>query len=432
MPELNLRPPDGASWRDLLEVPLPRWIPVRQHFPSPRERDVAGAVRRELSRPEIRAHLRPGISVAVGVGSRGLACLQTTIATTIALLREAGCEPFIVPAMGSHGGATAIGQIGMLAQLGVTEATVGAPIRSSMEVEERGRLADGTPLYFDRLAMEADLAIPVNRVKPHTSFHGAIESGLVKMLAIGFGKHAGAIAMHAAGFDGMSARLREALPIIQAKTPFRFGIATVENPVHEVAHIEAIPSEGLLEREAALLDMARSSMARLLFDHLDVLVVREIGKDISGTGMDPNVTGRSVSGAVGATSINRIVVLGLTEHTAGNATGLGMADITTEQVVRKLDLLATWVNALTSTNLPSARLPLFLPNDRLAIAAALKTCGQTDLSLARVAWIDNTLALDTIRISEPLWAESAARPDLTPLQEASDLPFDEEGNIVWE
>ena len=251
------------------------------------------------------------------------------------------------------------------------------------------------------------------------------------MLAIGLGKHAGALTMHAEGFPGMSERLREALPILQANTPFRFGLATVENAHHEVACIEAVPSGSVLEREEALLDRARQLMARLLFDALDVLVVREIGKDVSGTGMDPNVTGRSATGTSGDISIARIVALGLTEHTAGNATGLGMADVTTERVVRALDLRSTWVNALTSTNLPSARIPIFMPSDRLAIAAALQTCGNTDPTQARVAYIHDTLTLDTIYVSEPLWREIACQPQFTQLGEPSEVLFSAGGDLVW-
>jgi hypothetical protein len=432
MPEIILNIPDRDGWQSLAEVPIPHWVPVRQKFDATREEDVAGAVRRELARPDIQEHLQPGKSVAIGVGSRGLASLREIVAATVTVLKEAGCEPFIIPAMGSHGGATAQGQIATLAELGVTETTAGAPMRSSMEVVEVGRLPGGTPLYFDRLAMQADLVIPINRIKPHTSFHGQIESGLVKMLAIGLGKHAGAVALHAEGFDGMSERLCEALPILQANTPFSFGLATVENAYHEVAQVEAIPSNRLLERETALLGQARRCMARLLFDELDVLVIREIGKDVSGTGMDPNVTGRSATGASGTIHVNRIVVLDLTAHTAGNATGLGMADVTTERVVRALDLHATWINALTSTNLPSSRIPIFMPNDRLAIAAALKTCGKSDPAQARVAWVQNTLSLDAIRISEPLWKEIADRPEFTQAGEPSQLPFDHEGNLVWQ
>jgi hypothetical protein len=431
MPDLTRKLPNPQQWRSLASVPIPRWVPIRQRFDAAREPDVAAAVRRELARAEIREHLQPGKSVAIGVGSRGLASLQVIVAATVATLRGAGCEPFIVPAMGSHGGATAEGQVAMLAELGITEASTGAPIRSSMEVVEVGRLPGGTPLYFDSLAMGADLVVPINRVKPHTSFHGAVESGLVKMLAIGLGKHAGATAMHAEGFVGMSERLRQALPIIQANTPFRFGLATVENAYHQVGCLEAVPSGTLLQRESLLLDRARRMMARLLFDELDVLVVREIGKDISGTGMDPNVTGRSATGASGAMAIQRIVVLGLTEHTAGNATGIGMADITTERVLRALDLHSTWVNALTSTNLASARLPIFMPTDRLAIAGALQTCGRTDPVRARVAWVHNTLSLDAMWVSEPLWREIANRPQFTQAGEPSEVSFDGEGNLLW-
>ena len=430
MPEIILNTPGAQAWESLAAVTIPRRLPVRQRFDPARETDVAATVRRELARPEIRRYLQPGTTVVLGVGSRGLASLVEIVATTVAVLKEAGCEPLIIPSMGSHGGATAGGQLATLAELGVTEASVGAPLKSSMEVVRVGTLPGGTPLYFDAAAMEADLVVPINRVKPHTSFSGPLESGLAKMLAIGLGNHAGATAMHAEGIDSMSRRVREAVPIIQANTPFAFGLATVENAYHDVALLEAVPASQLLQREEALLVQARALMARLLFSELDVLVVERMGKEISGTGMDPNVTGRSASGPAGDIVIKRIVVLGLTEHTAGNATGLGMADVTTERVVRSLDLRSTWVNTLTSTNLSSARLPIFMPSDRLAIAAALATCGKADPAHARIAWIKNTLSLDTIFVSEPLWDEIARRPLFTRLGEPSAAPFDEEGNLV--
>lgn len=425
-----LHPPDRQRWARLVDVSLPRWVPVRQMFPAPIEPDVAAAVRRELARPEIRSAFQPGMKVALGVGSRGLASLRTLVATTVTVLKEADCEPFIVPAMGSHGGATAEGQQEVLAGYGVSEATVGAPVRSSMETVQIGQV-DGVPFYFDRLALGADLVIPINRVKPHTSFRGPVESGLLKMLAVGFGKHAGATALHSAGFGRLSLRLDAARDILCTHTPFGFGLATVENAAHQVALVEAVPANDLATREPALLDLARGWMARLQFDRLDVLVVGAIGKNVSGTGMDPNVTGRSATGLPGTLEVAKIVVLDLTPETHGNATGLGMADVTTERVIEQLDLDATWINGLTSTSLANARIPIFLPNDQLAMQLAVKTCGRADPREARIAWIHSTMELEHIYVSEPLWNDIQDDSAFVLDGEAEAMPFTSDGMLQW-
>ena len=427
-----LRPPDWSRWQALLAGPLPRWVPVRQRFETQVEGDVAAAVRRELSRPAVSSHLRPGLSVALGVGSRGLAQLPAVVTAAVAALREAGCAPFVVPAMGSHGGATAEGQAALLASYGIDEARVGAPVRSSLEVIEIGRLGNGLPLFFDRLALQADLVVPINRVKPHTSFRGPVESGLTKMLAIGFGKHAGATTLHNGGFDQLPQRLAEAYELIRARTPFRFGLTTIENAAHSVAHIEAVPAEQLAVREPQLLEQARALMARILIDQLDLLVVGQIGKDLSGTGMDPNVTGRSSTGAVGNLRANKIVVLDLSPATGGNATGLGLADVTTERVVRQLDLDATWINGVTSTNLVSSRIPVFMPTDRAAIQLGLKTCGRPNPHEAHVAWVRSTLDLERIWLSEGLWAAVADQPAFCAEGPASEVPFNAADRLLWE
>ena len=424
-----LSSPDTRRWQALVEVPLPEWIAVRQLFDGPQVADVAAAVRRELARPEIEAHLRPGRTVAIGVGSRAQAALPTLVATTVAVLKEAGCDPFIVPAMGSHGGATAAGQAAVLAHYGITEETVGAPVRSSMEVVEIGRLANGLPLYCDRLALAADLVIPINRIKPHTAFRGPTESGLLKMLVVGLGKHAGASALHRDGFAHLAGHLHAAWAVVRARTPFRFGLATVENAAEQVALVEAIPAGALVERETELLQLAWRWMARLQFEQLDVLVVHYLGKDISGSGMDPNVTGRYSAGLPGRLAATRIAVLDLTPETGGNANGIGMADVITERVVRKLDLDASWINALTSTLLQSVRLPVFMANDRMAIQLAIKTCNQTDPQATRLAYVRSTLDLEHIRVSEALWREIEGEPGFEPEGELEPIRFNADGNL---
>jgi hypothetical protein len=422
--------PDYSRWQALVNVPLPRWIPVRQVFDSPQVADVAAAVRQELARPEIRAQLRPGQHVALGVGSRSQAALPTLVGTTVAVLREVGCHPFIVPAMGSHGGATGPGQASVLAHYGVKEETVGAPVRSSMEVVEIGRLANGMPVYFDRLALGADLVIPINRIKPHTAFRGPIESGVLKMMVIGFGKHAGATSLHGDGFPNLSRHLLEAYRITQAKTPFRFGLATVENAAERVAHVEAILAPDLVEREAELLQLAWQWMAQLKFDQVDVLVVHTLGKNLSGSGMDPNVTGRYSAGLPGRLKATRIAVLDLTPETAGNANGIGMADVITERVARQIDLDATWINALTSTLPQSVRLPVFMANDRMAIQLAIKTCNRIDPQAVRFVYIRSTLDLEQIRVSEAVWREIEGRAGFEAAGALGPIRFDTDGNLA--
>lgn len=423
--------PDRDRWEQVVDTPLPEWIQVQQKFPSIEEKDITAAVCRELSRPEIRHYLRPGLSVAIGVGSRGLASLHTLVAATVRAVKDAGCSPFIIPAMGSHGGATAAGQVKLLEEYGITEATVGAPIYSSMDVVEIGKLPSGLPIYFDKRALSTDLLIPINRIKPHTSFRGQVESGLTKMLVIGFGKHKGATALHKEGFKHLSTRLKDAVQIIEHQTPFGFGLGIVENAYHRVALVEAVPATILIEREAELLNRARQLMARLQFKELDVLVVGSIGKNISGTGMDPNVTGRFATSIEGELRVERIVVLGLTPETRGSAVGLGMADVTTARVIHEMDSDTTWINCVTSTNLQSARIPIFMPNDLMAIQLAIKTCPRDDPKQVRIAWIHNTLALEQIYISEALWGEIAGHSEFTPINKLGTVPFDIDGNLMW-
>jgi hypothetical protein len=397
---------DADWWRDhLAGVPLPRWVPVQQRFPTPTEPDVAAAVRRELKRPDVRRHLRPGARVALGIGSRGLAGLAEIVIAAIAALREAGCEPFVVPAMGSHGGASAEGQLAVLAGYGVSEQALGVPVRSGMEAAELGRLANGMPVYFDQIALGADLALPINRIKSHTSFRGPIESGLAKMLVIGFGNHLGAEAIHARGYRRFAANLLEARDLLLPQVPFRFGIATVENAAGEVARVEAVTAEALAEREPALLREAKALLPRLPVPDPDLLIIDLLGKDISGVGIDPGITGRYAGALRNEVAVERLVVLGLTPASKGNAIGLGLADITTEAVADAVDLDATWINATTSTSLAAARLPIAMPSAREALRLALRTCGQPDPERVRGVWIEHTGALEEVRVTEALATE---------------------------
>jgi hypothetical protein len=376
---------------------------VAQRFPTPGRCDVRAVIRAQIASPEVARRIPRGLRVAVAVGSRGIAEIDEITAAVVAALRQHGAEPFVIPAMGSHGGATAEGQQEVLASLGVTEARVGAPIVSSMDVVELGRLADGSGVYWDRRAHEAGAAVAIGRVKPHSAFHGRIESGLIKMAVIGMGKQRGAQSMHAPGFGGFDERLAEAWDVVRRRAPLLFGIAVVEDAYDVPVEIAAVPAEAFVDREPALLDRARSLMARLPVGAADVLVVQEIGKNISGDGMDPNITGRYPTPfASGGPAIRKIAVLDLTRETHGNANGIGLADFIARRVLEKIDLAATYMNALTSTVVETVRLPMVLETDRDAISAAVLTAPSPEPSRPRLVYIRNTLALGEVAVSESL------------------------------
>ena len=382
---------------------------VRQHFDSVQVLDVGAQVRDQLNRPAIRARLAPGQNVAVAVGSRGVANIGLIVKSVCDALKALGVAPFIVPAMGSHGGATPEGQRKVLAALGVTDQTTGAEIRSSMEVVPIGQVTGASgrsvPLYMDRLAHEADRVVPVVRVKPHTGFKGPVESGICKMLAIGLGKHFGCAALHREGMAAFDRLIPKAGQVILETGKIGPIVAVVENALDQTALLEAVEPEKAVACEQALLVKAKQMMGSLLLPQIDVLVIEQFGKDISGAGMDPNVTGRGELGPLPGFQgppIHRIVVLGLTAKTAGNAQGIGQADIVTEQVFDQIDRLKTWTNALTAGSLGGGKLPVALPTDEQAIMAAASCVPGVNAEEARIVRIRNTLALDEIAVSESL------------------------------
>lgn len=412
----------------LRPYPLPNMVKIRQKFPASEIQDVAKAVQKTIKEAGVLNKIAPGNRVAIAVGSRGIADIPILTREVVNAIKSVGGEPFIVPAMGSHGGATAEGQIDVLEQLGVTEQAVGAPIRSSMEVVEIGRLPNGLPIYVDQLAYEADQVVVINRIKPHTAFRGPVESGLMKMLTIGLGKQKGAEAAHAYGFKYMAEHVPAMAREILKKVPILFGLATIENAYDRPAKIVAVPAEKIEETEPGLLLEAKALMPKILFDPIDVLIVDEIGKDISGDGMDPNITGRYPTPyASGGPEVKRIVVLGLTERTHGNANGIGLADITTKKVFDSVDWVKGYANALTSTVVKTVKMPMFLETETLAVKAAIKTCNAFDLTKVRVVRIKNTLELKEIWISEGLLAEAKERKEIEILSEPVPLQFQLEG-----
>jgi len=414
------------------DIALPRMIPVRQHFQLAKVGDIPGSVRREFLKDEVRLKIKPGMKVAVAVGSRGITNLQQIVASVVREIKRLGGEPFIVPAMGSHGGATAEGQVQVLADYGIVERLVGCPVLSSMETVQAGQLSNGIPLFFDKFAYESDAIVPVCRVKPHTDFKGTVESGIQKMIVIGLGKHKGASYIHSLGFDQFHTFIPEAGKALIGSTNVAFGVAIIENARDETAEIVAVPSESICEEEPRLLIKAKQAMPKLLLNGIDVLVIEEIGKNISGSGMAPNIVGRTGPGfteVFRAPPIQKIVVRDLTDKTHGNASGIGIADIVTAKLFNKIDFGYTYANCITSTALLGAKIPVVLRSDKEALAVAVKTCNRITPDTAKIVWIKNTLELEHIYISETYADYIKERNDITVTGSAIPIEYDSDGNL---
>ncbi len=416
--------------RILDEVGIPKFAKARQNLPAPVLDNVEEAVLTELNREKIKRLLTPGMKVAVAVGSRGITNISKIVKTTIDFLKSQFIEPFIIPAMGSHGGATAEGQKQVLAEFGITEQMMGVPILSSMEVEKIGE-ASGMPVYVDKYALTADGVIIINRIKPHTAFRGVIESGIIKMSVIGLGKQKGAESCHQLSMNRFDRHLIAMSKVVFEKVNVLFGLAILENAYDQTAEIHAIPVPEIFENEPRLLEKAKSLIPKVLLNPLDVLIVDEIGKDISGDGMDPNVTGRfSTKFAHGELEVERIVVLGLTEKTEGNANGLGAADITTERVFNNFNMAKTYINAITAAFPPTVRIPMVMRNDNYAIRCAIKTSYCLQPERIRIVRIKNTLHVDEIYISEGLLPEAMTNPQIEILSKPEPFKFDKFGNLL--
>ncbi|MBX6316479.1 MAG: DUF2088 domain-containing protein, partial [Isosphaeraceae bacterium] len=378
---------------------------VRQVLDQPEVADVPAAVRRAILGSRLATRVKPGGAVALTVGSRGIVGIDRIARAAVDALRDLGFAPFVVAAMGSHGGGTAEGQRALLAEFSITEAALGCPVRTEMDTVVLGTNSFGLPIHFDKNAYEADGIVLLNRIKPHTSFTGRYESGLLKMLAIGLGKRQGAAQVHKLGLPGLLRLLPEVGAFLMEQTPVALGVALLENAAERMAKVVAIEPEELLEIEPRLLDEARNLMGRLPFDQIDVLVVGELGKNYSGTGMDPNVIGRQrveTMPDLPRPVITRLAVLDLSPETRGNALGIGLADLTTERLVRQIDPTPMQVNSRTSNFLTRARLPLALPTDRDVLAACLDTCWRPTWSEARMVLIPNTLELTDLWVTPPL------------------------------
>ncbi len=418
--------------------PLPPIFKLRQKIASPRLADIEGEMHALLDGFKLAQKVKPGERVAITAGSRGIRDKAVILKVIVSRLKDLGAEPFIVPCMGSHGGGTAEGQVHMLRHLGITEEFVGAPIVSSMEVKEVGRTHFDTPVYVDaNLCTRADKVIVVNRIKPHSDFDFEIESGVCKMLVIGMGKHKGAVTAHRLSnrMNGYGTMLKAIYPVVHKALPFLFGVGIIENQYDQTSSLHLLNAASFWEEEKALLPIAKANIGRLPFKQMDVLVVDEMGKNISGPGMDPNVTGRRyVRGSPPLTEpeVMRLFVRDLTPQAEGNATGIGLADFTTKRLVQKIDMRPTMINCITGGAPEYARIPLSYEQDREALQTAYDTSGVLDSMKLRLAWIKNTLELETLWASAPMLAEVQADPRLEVVSELREMPFDAQGNLVMD
>lgn len=411
---------------------FPKVVKIRQTFPRPRVENVEEAVRGQLRREDIASSVRPGMSVAVTAGSRGIAKIDEILRAVIDGLSELGAEPFIVPAMGSHGGATAEGQVEILASLGVTEESCGAPIRSSMETVEIGETARGIPVFMDRIASEADGVVVVNRIKAHTDFRAEIESGLLKMASIGLGKHAQALALHGYGVEGIRDFMVEVGEEVLNSGHILFGVGIVENAYDEPATIEAIPTRLIPDRERELLRGYMEMMPVLPISDIDILYVDALGKNYSGTGMDTNVIGRfRILGVEEPErpNVKYLIVGDVSEESHGNALGVGLADLTTERLAGQIDRNAMNANVVTSTFVERAKVPMVLSNDEEALQTAIRCNWGVPPEETRFVRIANTLHLEHLYVSENLVEEALANSDAEVVSEPQELRFDVEGRL---
>jgi hypothetical protein len=406
---------------------------VGQKFPDRRIADIPGEVLRELNASGFGAGLAPGSTIAIGVGSRGISNIDTIVRAVVDFWKARRFVPFIFPAMGSHGAATAEGQTDVLAHYGITPATMGCEIRSSLDVVGLGRSPEGIDVFLDRHASMADGVFLVGRIKQHTDFAGKIESGLYKMMAIGLGKWAGAKNYHMqARRIGLEAVIRSVGRQVLGSGKILGGLAILEDAFHNTAKLAAVPAASMEAREEELLALSKTWAATLPCN-LDLLIIDEMGKIFSGAGMDTKIVNRGVDGEInpwpGLPHVERIFVRGLSDRSYGNASGIGMAEVITDRLAAAIDNHATWLNVLTATTPRCGKLPIHFPTDRECVERIVPTIGKPDFADVRIGWIANTLAVSPIALSENMRAEIDANPLLTILRDAQDLPFGADGNL---
>ncbi len=414
-------------------IQLPKMVKVRQNFCADQIIDIPQVIRSELGNKNLLSAIRPGQQIAITAGSREIANIVIILKELVSNIKQQGGIPFIVPAMGSHGGATAPGQREVLTAMGITAESVGAPIKASMEVVQLTTSPSGLPVYMDKNAYEADATVVVARVKQHTSFRAPVESGMAKMIAVGLGKRDGAEICHAAGVPNIPVRVQEIAATALPLNNVIFALGIVENAYDQTLKISAVPAHKILEEEPALLQLASANMPQILFERCDVLVVDEAGKNIAGTGMDPNVIRRNYVDTLPLKPLaQRLALLDLTDKSHGNANGMTNADVCTERFFNKIDFSATYPNPLTNGMLQSCRIPVVMKNDLLAIQAAIKGCFSIDHNNARIIRIKNTLHVGEMLISENLLEEASAHPDIEIIGGPQKMIFDNCGKLISE
>ena len=408
----------------LTGIPVPPVYRVKQSFYHNPLSDIEGACAQQIKQQKQLDQLPSGARIAVAVGSRGVTDISRITKAVVSSLKEKGFNPFVISAMASHGGATPEGQTALLAELNITEAAVGCPIHADVSVVEIDRLDNGLPVYMDQQGAEADGIVVINRIKTHTAFHGIYESGLVKMIAIGLGNDLGAKSCHQLGFGEMEANIVAMAELKLEKCPFLFGVAVIEDGCENVSEIEIIPAEEIFSREPELLKRSKNNMPSLGVNDIDVLVVDRMGKEISGDGMDPNITGRyQTPFASGGPTINKLAILSVTEKSRGNVVGIGQADICTKRLHQAVDFETTYVNSLVATVTSVARLPMVLPSDYDAIRAAVMTCNIIDFNTVRLIRIRDTLHLGELLVSEALVPDYRERSNATIVDGPFDMSF---------
>lgn len=411
------------------DIPIPRFARVAQDLPAPRLDDIAGRMHEQLARSEFTDTVKAGQRIGITVGSRGIANMPQMVRILGDWVKSKDAIPVVIPAMGSHGGATAEGQHEMLLGMGFSPDVTGCEIVSSLDVTELGAVA-GLKVLYSTDALNCDGLILMNRVKAHTDIVGSIESGLMKMATIGVGKHRGALQAHSLGLGATGEMVQQIAPVMFEKANIIFGVAVLENAFDETRDVVFVETDRIVDVEPQLLEESRQHLPQVLIRDLDVLVVNYMGKNISGDGMDPNVLGRSLIGVKNpAMNVNKIVVLDMTPESHGNATGIGLADITTKRLFDQIDFTATFTNGVTSNGIAGSRIAPFMPNQKMALQCAARLTLQPDLANLRIVRIKNTLDVGEIWVSEALLPEVAANPALRQLSDPEELHFDANGDL---
>ena len=411
-------------------IKLPQIMKVSQIFDDSKLDDVEGDLNQKLIYKNIKDKIKPGMKIAITGGSRGISSYKELMKTIVSFVKKCGATPFIVPSMGSHGGGTSEGQENMLKKLGITKESVGCEIISSMDVVEVGRTSKDLPVYIDKNAANADGIILLNRVKLHTSFRGKYESGLIKMMAIGLAKRKGADMTHFLRYENMAENLVEVGKIALNNLNIICGVASIENGYNEVADLFVLHKDEILQEEPKILEKSKRLMPRIYLDDIDVLIVNEIGKNISGTGVDTNIVGRfHTNAASGGPNTVKLGFLDISEKSGGNGNGMGLADFVSKKFFRKIDFESTYINAITSTEPNSVKLPLVLDNDKYVFQGCVKLCGVKNIQDIKLVIINNTKELDEIYMSKSAFENTVDKSKVKKESELFDIPFDEEGNL---